>query len=177
MRKLLTDWLPTPNPSQDRIGLSKWLAFPRDPRLRAPRRHSVALGAGIGALASVIPLPVQIPIAVLAAVWLRAHVAAAAAATLISNPLTIVPMWSAAWKIGAAIAGTSDQVPGWRSALSLDGSLFTWTGLLDALSGIGLPLLIGLPILGAALGLTVYGVVMLAWRFTVRWQRRTRPAC
>ena len=65
MRKLFKAWMPDPTQDRDIPGLPSCLAFPRDPRLWRLRRHSVALGAGIGALASVIPLPIQIPAAAL----------------------------------------------------------------------------------------------------------------
>jgi uncharacterized protein (DUF2062 family) len=35
-------------------------------------------------------------------------------------------------------------------------------------------LLIGLPVLGVALALTAYALVMLAWRFSVVWRRTRR---
>jgi uncharacterized protein len=121
MRELLKGWLPTPGSNRKEFRLPTWLPFPRDPRLLALRRRSVALGAGIGALVSVIPLPIQIPVAVFTAVWLRAHVAVAAAATLVSNPLTIVPMWAAAWRIGTVFADAPDAAPPWQWATIFDG--------------------------------------------------------
>jgi uncharacterized protein len=174
MRELLKGWLPTPGSNRKEFRLPTWLPFPRDPRLLALRRRPVALGAGIGALASVIPLPIQIPVAVVTAVWLRAHVPVAAAATLVSNPLTIVPMWVAAWKIGAAFAGAGDAAAPWQWAMVFDEDLLTWAGLLDAISTVGPPLLIGLPVLGVALALAAYALVMLAWRFSVVWRRTRR---
>jgi len=171
---LLKNWFASMSSKRIADALPTWLAVRRDPRLWALRRRSVALGAAIGALASVIPLPIQIPIAVLSAVWLRAHVAAAAAATLLSNPLTIVPMWVAAWQIGAAIAPAPDDVPASQWALSFGEGLPTLADLFDAIGVIGPPLLIGLPVLGAALGLTTYLVVILAWRFTVVSRRSRR---
>jgi uncharacterized protein (DUF2062 family) len=176
---MLKRWLSAPNSNHKALRLPAWLPFPRDPRLLALRRRSVALGAGIGALASVIPLPIQIPIAVLAAVWLRAHVAVAAAATLVSNPLTIVPMWAAAWKIGTIFAGGPDAALSWRRALAFDADLLTWAGLADAVSTVGPPMLIGLTVLGAALALAAYALVMLGWRLNVvsrRWRSQRARA-
>jgi uncharacterized protein (DUF2062 family) len=172
MRAMLKRWLTAPSSNRKALRLPAWLPFPRDPRLLALRRRSVALGAGIGALASVIPLPIQIPIAVLTAVWLRAHVAVAAASTLVSNPLTIVPMWAAAWKIGTALTGDPEGAPPGQWAIGFDRDLLTWVGLADALSTVGPPLLIGLVVLGAALALTAYALVMIGWRFGVLWRRR-----
>jgi uncharacterized protein len=176
MRELLKHCLPPPNSNGRALRLPTWLPFPRDPRLLALRRRSVALGAGIGVLVSVIPLPIQIPVAVIAAMWFRAHVLVAAAATLVSNPLTIVPMWAAAWKIGTALASGPDAaLPAqWSTQWSIlfDADLLTRAGLLDLVSTVGPPLLIGLPVLGAALALAAYVLVMLGWRFSVVWRRR-----
>jgi uncharacterized protein len=172
MRGLLKRWLSAPNSNREALRLPAWLQFLRDPRLLVLRRRSVALGAGIGALASVIPLPIQIPVAVLTAAWLRAHVAVAAAATLVSNPLTVVPMWAAAWKIGTMLAGGPDAGQSWQWPIAFDADLLTWAGLADAFSIVGPPLLIGLAVLGAALGLAAYALVMLGWRFSVVWRRR-----
>ena len=172
MRGILKRWSSAPNSNRKAIRLPAWLPFPRDPRLLVLRRRSVALGAGIGALASVIPLPIQIPVAVLTAVWLRAHVAVAAAATLVSNPLTVVPMWAAAWKIGTVLAGGPDAGQSWQWATVFDADLWSRAGLADAFSTVGPPLLFGLPVLGAALALAAYALVMLGWRFSVVWRRR-----
>ena len=173
MRKLLKNRLATLNSSWNNFATATPRLLARNPPPRILRRHSVALGAGIGALASVIPLPIQIPIAVLAAIWLRAHVATAAAATLVSNPLTIVPIWAAAWKIGSAIAGSPDTPPDLQFDWSFQAGWSTLVSLLNVVSAHGQPLLVGLPVLGAALGLAAYIVVMLAWRFTVAaWRQR-----
>jgi uncharacterized protein (DUF2062 family) len=80
--------LPKPDTLRDHPRFGHWLRRVSDPRLRALRRRTVALGAALGAVFCVIPLPVQIPMAVLAAILFRANLPAAVAATLLSNPVT-----------------------------------------------------------------------------------------
>jgi uncharacterized protein len=83
-------------------------------------------------------------------------------------------MWAAAWKIGVLIADTPDGAQAWQSARSFDEDWFDLASVLDAMSLLGPPLLIGLPVLGTVLGLAAYGVVMVGWRFALLWRRKRR---
>ena len=65
-----------------------------------PCRDTVATGLAIGLFFSVMPLPLQTIFAGTLAMWFRANVPIAIAATWLSNPLTNVPIWAMQLFIG-----------------------------------------------------------------------------
>ncbi len=84
-------------------------------RMRAAP-HKVALGCAIGVFASVTPfLGVQMLIAVVLAMTLRANVAAALLGTFFGNPLTWPVIWATTYTLGCALLG----IPGGLDALLL----------------------------------------------------------
>ncbi|MGB9150227.1 MAG: DUF2062 domain-containing protein [Burkholderiales bacterium] len=176
MRKFLQRWTPTPESLQQHPHLQFFLGAAAHPRLWRLTRRGVALGAAIGAALSVIPLPIQILLAGLVALLLKAHIPTAVAGTFISNPLTAILIWGSAWKIGAVLL----QQP--ATALpSTDFSLsqFSWqqvTAWFDWLALNGQPLLLGMPVLALLLAVFFYALVMIAWRIAIGRQWRLRKA-
>jgi len=152
LRRRLQNWLPSPESLHGHPWLGRWLRPLVNPRLWALRRRTVALGAAIGATFCVIPLPVQIPLAVLGAILSRANLPAAVAATLISNPITMVAILTAAWEVGSFAlddgTGGLSFDPEWFAP----SHLLTPQAWLDALGAIAGPLVLGLPVIGVALG-------------------------
>jgi uncharacterized protein (DUF2062 family) len=133
------------------------------PALWHLNRRSVPRALAIGFfLAFVIPLG-QFALAALVAVAMRANVPLAAAATLISNPLTFPPIYFAAYKVGSFLLPT------------------TSTGVGDVAQGLGSMLLdVSGP---TALGLLIFAIVSAVlgylagtiwWRINLlrRWRRR-----
>jgi uncharacterized protein len=119
--------------------------------------------------------PVQFLAAALLAVGFKVNLPIAVAVTLYSNPLTIVPLYYAAFKLGELVL--------WRGngefsdiALSLEGKGFReWIpAALEWIASVGKPLLIGLPLLAVILAIVGYVLVDTAWRLHVRieWRRR-----
>jgi hypothetical protein len=132
----------------------------------------MALGFFFGLL---IPLA-QIPLSAAAAVALRANVPAAVASTLVTNPLTFGPLYYAAWRLGSAILGEpSQEPPEMGTVVEHEPADESWWHMATRrILGVGWPLLLGLAILAAAVGLTTYFVVSAAWRLAVLWNRRRR---
>ena len=91
-RSKLRKWLPDP----DSIRHNKWLRWCAPvlghPRLWHLHRRGVALGVAIGMVTGMIPGPVQMLVAGIIAVPLRANIPAAMFATLYTNPFTFVPL-------------------------------------------------------------------------------------
>jgi uncharacterized protein (DUF2062 family) len=121
----------------------------------------------------------QIPFTAAMAVLMRANIPAAAAGTLITNPLTFAPIMISAHTIGAFVLG--EEAPPPEGALQVPalpppdaGFLETVASTLDSM---GKPLITGLVILAAGGGLMTYLAVMLVWRIrtTMAWRRRRKP--
>lgn len=133
------------------------------PTLWHLNRRSVPRALAIGFFAAfIIPLG-QFALAALIAVVMRANVPLAAAATLISNPLTFPPIYFAAYKVGILLlpnpsSGVGDVVQGLGSTL-LDVSGPTALGLLI------------FAIVSAVLG-HIAGSIWWRMRLVRRWRRR-----
>lgn len=140
-------------------------------------RRSVAGGVAVGLFAGLIPgsNPVQFLAAALLAVGFKVNLPIAVGVTLYSNPLTIVPLYYMAFKLGEfALWRGQSEFP--EVALALQGKGFReWLpAVLDWLASVGKPLLLGIPLLALLLASAGYIIVHHAWRLHVKneWRRR-----
>lgn len=134
-------------------------------------REPLARGLAFGLFCSLMPGPVQMLGTLAACAAWRGNIIAGFAATLVSNPITIVPLYIVAFQIGSFI------LPGEQVLLPIGQIDFSSTGWLLALSqwaqSLGWPLVVGLPILGLAMGTLAYVVVQALWLWPV-WLRFRR---
>ena len=150
---------------RDKILASRWLRpfahLFAHPSLWHLNRRSVPRALAIGLFTAFI-LPVgQFVLAALLAVGVRANVPLAAAATLVSNPLTFPPIYIAAYTVGAAVLGSG---PADTVANDLGSKLWNVSG----------PTALGLLIFAIAGALLGYFVGTLWWRLKLvrRWRDR-----
>jgi uncharacterized protein (DUF2062 family) len=164
-KKLLKRYLPDPA----KIREIKALGFLGDklysPNLWHLNRRSVSRAFAIGLWAMYTPpLPWQQVIAAIGAIYFNANLPIAVALVWITNPLTWVPMYYFAYKIGAMAMGeesfTFDQCSG----------LFSIEKALQ----LGTPLLVGCLILMTVGGLVGYFGIQLLWRQSVRHAMQLR---
>ena len=174
MRKTLKRYLP----DHEAVHSSRWLRpFANTllhPRLWHLNRHSAAGAVAVGLFCGLIPGPLQMPTAAVACVAFKVNLPLALLTTLYSNPLTIVPLYVAAYALGTWAMGVSDNhfVPPPEMG---DMALVDWAGaLIDWMAGLGKPLALGLILLAGILSLFGYFAVKTAWRaWLIRnWQRR-----
>lgn len=132
----------------------------------------VALGIGIG----VFPIPLQMPAAMLAAVALRANVAAAAAATWLTNPFTMAPIWALAAFLGSLVVPqNAPETPSPASDNWQWAAPQTWPAALwEQMLSWGPALLAGFPLAGVMLGMLAYALVYWGWAVLIRQERRRR---
>ncbi len=124
----------------------------------------VAMGVFFGFL---IPVA-QIPLATGAAILLRANVPAAAASTLVTNPITFGPVYYAAYQLGVWIYGAEDppQIP--ETPPEVVEELSLW----ESLGQLGLPLITGLSIMALVFGIASYFLISAIWYWRVKARRR-----
>jgi uncharacterized protein len=166
-RQWLIDRLPTP----ERLLASRWVR-PFAHRLGHPllwhlNRRSIARGIALGLFAGfLIPLG-QTPAAALLAFTARANVLVAAIATLITNPLTVPPIYFAAYTVGRTLVG-GDAAAGEHD--------LWFARALAWLTSLALPTAIGLLLFAVVASTAGYSFVHVAWRWRVwrRWQGRCR---
>jgi uncharacterized protein (DUF2062 family) len=133
------------------------------PKLWQWSRRSVAMGLAAGLFVGLLIPVAQFVFAVAAAVCLRSNVAVAAAGTLVSNPLTVPPIYYAAYQMGAWATGTS----------AAEGmSLLDPLSLFEHVGSVGLPLFTGLTMTASMAALASYVLVSRAWIWRVNLRRR-----
>lgn len=150
-------------PGKDEILASPWMAPVRphlqDDRLWHLERQSVARGVAAGLFMGLLLPVAQIVFAVVASVMVRGNVPVSAACTLVTNPLTVPPIYYAAYQLGERmLPETLDLTWLMSDATHWLGQSLNW-----AITH-GTPLMTGLLMLataGAALG---FACVHLLWR-------------
>ena len=160
----------TPHP--DKIKKNRWLSWLgsalHDPRLWHFNRHNIAGACAIGLFCMWIPFPPQTVIAAVAAIIIRVNLPLSVALIYITNPITIPPMFYAAYKLGAIILG--EPVQSVEFSLSVE-----W--LQTTLELIWQPLLLGCLIVAVLSALIGYYGTHLLWRLHIVQRLKARRAC
>lgn len=157
-------------PTREQIMANRWLGwlhpFLAHPQLWRWSRRGVALGVALGIFFGLLIPIAQIPFSAAAAVLLRANVPAAAASTLVTNPVTFGPVYYAAYRLGNWIYGneTAKKPPPRQDAEE--------TSIWEDISELGLPLITGLAIMATLFGLLSYFVISIVWYWRVKAKRR-----
>lgn len=146
-------------------GLAPHLAHPK---VWHWSRRGVAMGAAIGLFIGVLIPVAQILIAAVVALVLRANVPVAVAATLVTNPLTVPPLYYAAYRLGAWATGAS--MP---AAVSLTDPTAFWANL----GTIGMPLFTGLGITASVAAIASYLLISRLWIWRVGAKRQGVRRC
>lgn len=181
-------------PSRERLYRMRWLRwlapYLNHPRLWHLNRKGLALGVALGVFFGLLIPVAQIPLSGTAAVLLRAHLPAAVASTLVTNPVTFGPVYYGAYKLGAwVVNGTHDEASTPEAVIlaATQGPAVTdgagdrpwwtwWRDLWTWLGSVGKPLVVGLAIVATAGGIGVYVVINAVWIWKVRLARRRRRA-
>jgi hypothetical protein len=164
---LIRRWIPTPGQVRDHPRLHRLGHLLHDAALWSLNRHTVSGGVGLGLFIAFVPVPLQMVVAAVVAVATRVNLPITVAMVLVTNPLTVPPLYWVAYEVGAIMLQ--------RPPLGLDGIPgLSW--FLDAIGQIWQPLLLGLLIFGAGAGAIGYASVRVLWRVEVsrRWARRRR---
>ena len=134
-------------------------------------RRPLAMGVAVGLLCGLIPGPLQIAGTIVVCSLLRGNIVAGVITTFYTNPITIVPLYIAAFKIGALlIPGTHELQPFGDATF---GTTAWFSALTDWVQSLGWPLAIGLPVMGLWFAVNGYWLVNYLWLRPVRarWLR------
>lgn len=176
LRRRLQRWLP----SEDKLKANRSLRW-LGPLLRRPwlwhlNRRRVAMGAAIGVFFGFLIPILQIAASAAFALVLRANLPVAAFATLVSNPVTYVPIWVAAYRTGAALLGDpvdAGEARAQASALaeldSTGADPKTWARQILA---VGKPLMLGLAVFAVVGAVVTWFAVNALWSAAILWRRR-----
>jgi uncharacterized protein (DUF2062 family) len=176
LRKTLRELLPSAHSMREHPHLRLFGPMLHYANLWHLNRRSVAGGVAVGLFTGLIPGPLQMPFAAIFAIVFRVNLPVAVFTTLYTNPLTFVPLYLLAYKIGAFVTGRSNGMHNLYTEFRA-GSLADWLpAFFHWLGSLGLPLLVGVPILGSIFSVCGYFLVRGLWRLQVviSWRRRQR---
>ena len=119
----------------------------------------------IGLFCAFLPVPFQMLIAALMAIFSRCNLPIAVVLVWVTNPITITPVFYFTYRLGAWLLDRQIEV----STIRL-----SWEWLSTHIGEIGWPLLFGSLLCGWVAGVTGLVVVRVLWRFHVirRWRAR-----
>lgn len=165
LRKLIRRWTPTPEQVRDHPHLRRVAHLLHDAALWSLNRRTVSGAVGLGLFIAFVPVPLQMLVAALVATAVRVNLPIAVAMVLVTNPVTVPPLYWAAYELGANLIG--------RPGLGFD-SVPHLSWFLEAIGQVWQPLLLGLLVMGAVIGVIGYAAVRLLWRIHVmrNWGRR-----
>jgi uncharacterized protein (DUF2062 family) len=180
MRKHLRKYLP----DHEAIRANRWLA-PFESTLLHPRlwhlnRHSAAGAVAAGLFCGLIPGPLQMLGAAICAVAFKVNLPLSMLVTLYTNPLTIIPLYVAAFALGKLSLSLIGVNGGGQFVAPPDygdAGLFAWiSALIDWMFQLGKPLAFGLALLASLLAVAGYFATRLAWRLYLvnAWRQRAR---
>lgn len=176
-RKHFRKYLPSHSSIVDNRFLAKFGSLLTHHNLWHLHRRSVAGGLAIGLFTGLIPGPLQILVGTALAILFRVNLPAMVVGTFWTNPLTIVPIYIAAYNIGSVVLGrgTVEALPH-LVPLENEGWLDMLPAMWEWFTGMGKPLALGLVLLGIFMAIAGYFAVRGAWRFyvVVAWRRRVR---
>lgn len=173
-KKLIRKYIPSP----ESLLQNRWLKWLKPwlghHNLWHLHRRSVAGGVAVGMFTGLIPAPFQMLSATIISTILRVNLPVAVFTTLYTNPFTIVPLYLLAYKMGILVTGhRGEALP--QFEFDWHGSwLKAFPAFFDWVTALGLPLALGLILLGCILTPASYFLVRGLWRLHVllAWRKR-----
>ncbi|MGQ0834440.1 MAG: DUF2062 domain-containing protein [Gammaproteobacteria bacterium] len=166
-RRFFKKFTPSPHSLRDRWYFRLFGARLADPRLWSVQRRAVTGAVGAGLAICFVPLPVHVPLAALVGVACRVNVPAIILTVFLVNPLTFVPVYYFAYRVGAGMLGERTRpfefVP-------------SWDWLHYGLAPVWQPFLLGCLTCAVLAGFTGWTALELIWRWSVNSRYRARRA-
>jgi len=164
-KKLLKRFLPDHRVVREHKLLRGFGGFLHNPNLWHLNRRSVPKAFAIGLFMAFVPVPFQMWLSAGAAIIFEANLPISVALVWLTNPLTMPPMFYFAYVVGNWIL----DEPARAFAFEL-----TWDWLINQMSDIWEPFLLGCFVLGIISAILGYILIKLFWVIQVRkdWQIR-----
>jgi uncharacterized protein (DUF2062 family) len=165
-RKIIKKYLPNEHKFKENPSL-KWIAkYIQHPSLWHLNRKSVSRAFLTGIFCAFLPIPLQMLVAALIAIMLRANMVISISLVWITNPITMPPIFYFTYKVGTFLLGSKP----------LDNNMaFTLEYLSSQLSSIWLPLITGSLFCATIFGAIAYVIINVFWVWQVRssWSKRS----
>ncbi|GLS89112.1 ATP-binding protein [Psychromonas marina] len=166
-KKFIQRFSPKPETLKAHPHLKHFGEILQNPNLWYINRRSAAGAVAVGLFCAWMPIPFQMFLAAILAMIFTVNLPLSVALVWISNPITMPPLFYAAYRLGAYVL--DEPVTHFHFHLS-----FQW--LADAFETIAPPLLTGCFILGIISAACGYLLLRVLWRFNIakKWQRRNK---
>lgn len=168
-------WLTRHIPTRETIGeyrlLRPFAGHLSHPSLWRMSRRSVPRGVAVGLFVAIIMPFMHTVIAALLAIPTRANVAVAAVITLVVNPLTMGPMYYAAYHIGAWELHHDGQLVDPSAVAQLSGELSRLLFWIHHASGAIAVGILTMAVVAAGVGYLVASLLWASWSRS-RWRQR-----
>jgi uncharacterized protein (DUF2062 family) len=167
MRDRLRRLIPSRNKLREFSALRPVAHLLNRPELWHLNRRGVSGAAFVGLFSAFIPVPSQMLLAAIIAIYVRVNLPISVALVWITNPITIPPIIYGSYRVGAWVLGT--DVADLQVELSLDWVLANFVA-------IGKPLFVGSVICGLVAGSIGFTASHFIWRNRVmrQWRKRRR---
>jgi uncharacterized protein len=164
-RAFFKRWIPTSDSIKSNPGLRYFSHYLQDPNLFHLNRRSVSLAFFWGMFVAFLPIPGQMPVAALAALWARSNLPITVALVWITNPFTTPIFLFIVFHIGCFVLQTDYVFL--TPELSVE-----W--LAHSLTRVWKPLLVGSVLGGVGVGALCYAGVRILWRLHAifLWNKR-----
>lgn len=164
-KKLLKRFIPSQQFIKEHPSLRFLGPIRDDPNIFHLNRYSVSMAFLVGMFLAFFPIPAQMIVAAMVALWVRCNLPIAVTLVWITNPITIPPIFFATYTLGAWVLDTP--------AMNID-ITFTWEWINGELTRIWKPLLAGSLITGIFCGVTSYTIINIIWQWQVirKWRNR-----
>jgi uncharacterized protein (DUF2062 family) len=136
-----------------------------DPRLWSLNRRAITIAFGTGIGISFMPLPVHLPLGLVLAMLWHLNVPTLVVTSAIVNPVTAVPIYYFAYRVGALLLGV--EPGGFTFELS-------WAWLQHGLGVIWKPFLLGCLVCGTIGGYGAYRLLEVMWRISTMNRKSAR---
>lgn len=164
-KRLIKKYTPDPKKIRENKHIQIFGSLLLDQNLWHLNRRSYAGAIAVGLFVAFVPLPAQMIIAAALAIIFRVNIVISVATVWVTNPITMTPMFYAAYTVGT-----------WMMGLPADETNFQFTleTVLSSLADSWQPFLLGCLVLGSASALVGYITARLFWRWSIlkKWSLR-----
>jgi len=165
-KKFIKKIMPNHETIRDHKYLKMFGSLLHDPNLWHLNRRSVSGAFAVGLFFAWVPVPFQMILAAAVAIPFRVNLPLSVVLVWVTNPITMPPMFYAAYKVGGLFLTDTATGP-----ISFE---LSWEWLSTTMSYIWQPFLLGCFILGVISSIASYIVIRLLWRWQVvrEWNER-----
>ena len=164
-KRLIKKYFPSPEKIKSMKSLGFLGAMLQEPNLWHINRRSVSKAFLVGIFCCFLPIPLQMALAALIAIWINCNLPITIMLVWLSNPVTMPPMFYFNYLIGTYILRTPHR--DFEVELT-----FAWFS--EKIVEIGLPLYVGSLVCGLFFSAIAYLIIDIWWRRKIlrKWKKR-----